>query len=92
MVFGAAAGAGRTRGLPDGTRCEAFLCLVRAGTEDAHDSYKNMNVDGINGSMFRYGGSGYIVPSRDPKRETMFIYGTEHYLQKLPRAALFNEF
>jgi len=92
VVFGAASGAGRTAGLPDGTQCQAFLCLVRAGTEDAHDSYKNMHVDGINGAMFRFGGGGYIAPSRDPKRETFFIYGTEHYLQKTPRGALFNEF
>jgi hypothetical protein len=92
VVFGVASGAGRTAWLPNGTQCTAFLCLVRAGTEDAHDSYKNMNVDRINGTMFRYGGSGYIVPNRDPKRETFFIYGTEHYLQKTPRAALFNEF
>jgi len=92
VVFGAASGAGRTRWLPDGTECAAFVCLVRAGTEDAHDSYKNMHVDDINGAMFRFGGSGYIAPNRDPKRETFFIYGTEHYLQKLPRAALFNEF
>jgi len=92
VVFGAASGASRTRWLPDGTECTAFLCLVRAGTEDAHDSYKNMHVDDINGAMFRFGGGSYIVPNRDPKRETFFIYGTEHYLQKMPRAALFNEF
>jgi len=92
VVFGVASGAGRTASLPNGTQCAEFLCLVRAGTEDAHDSYKNMHVDTINGAMFRFGGSGYIVPNRDPKRETFFIYGTEHYLQKTPRAALFNEF
>jgi hypothetical protein len=93
VVFGAASGASsRVRGLPDGTDCTAFLCLVRAGTEDARDSYKNMHVDRINGAMFRYGGGGYIVPNRDPKLETFFIYGTEHYLQKTPRAARFNEF
>jgi hypothetical protein len=51
-----------------------------------------MHVDDINGAMFRFGGGSYIVPNRDPKRETFFIYGTEHYLQKMPRAALFNEF
>ena len=93
VVFGAASGAGsRMRWLPDGRECTAFLCLVRAGTEDAHDSYRNMHVDRINGSMFRFGGGGYIVPNRDPKLETFFIYGTEHYLQRTPRAARFNEF
>jgi hypothetical protein len=93
VVFGAASGAGATlRTLPDGRECETFLCLVRAGTDDARDSYKNMNVTGINGSMFRFGGGGYIVPSANPASETLFVYGTEHYLQKTPRAALFNEF
>jgi hypothetical protein len=93
VVFGAAAGAGsRMRWLPDGRECTAFLCLVRAGTEDARDSYRNMHVDRINGAMFRFGGGGYIVPNRDPKLETFFIYGTEHYLQRTPRAARFNEF
>ena len=42
--------------------------------------------------MFRFGGGGYIVPNRDPKLETFFSYGTEHYLQRTPRAARFNEF
>jgi hypothetical protein len=93
VVFGAASGAGQgLQELPDGTRCQAFLCLVRAGTEAARDSYKNMNVEWINGSMFRYGGGGYVVSSADPAAETLFIYGTEHYLQKTPRAALLNEF
>ena len=93
VVFGAASGAGsRMRWLPDGRECTAFLCLVRAGTEAAHDSYRNMHVDRINGAMFRFGGGGYIAPNRDPKLETFFIYGTEHYLQKTPRAARFNEF
>ena len=34
----------------------------------------------------------YIVPNGNPALETFFIYGTEHYLQRTPRAALFNEF
>jgi hypothetical protein len=90
VVFGAASGV--TRWLPDGRQCMAFLCLVRAGTEAARDSFKNMHVDRINGAMFRFGGGAYIVPNRDPNLETFFIYGTEHYLQKTPRAARFNEF
>jgi hypothetical protein len=87
VVFGAASGAAADslRTMPDGSDCETFLCLVRAG-------YKNMHVSEINGAMFRFGGSGYIVPSANPAEETFFIYGTEHYLQKTPRAALFNEF
>lgn len=93
VVFGAASGAAPSlRAMPDGSECETFLCLVRAGTESAHNSYKNMHVDGINGAMFRFGGSGYIVPSANPAAETFFVYGTEHYLQQTPRAALFNEF
>jgi hypothetical protein len=87
VVFGAASGAAMDslRTMPDGSDCEAFLCLVR-------DGYKNMHVSEINGAMFRFGGSGYIVPSANPAEETFFIYGTEHYLQQTPRAALFNEF
>jgi len=93
VVFGAASGAGSgLRAMPDGSECQQFLCLVRAGTEASHDSYKNMHVSGINGSMFRFGGGGYIVPSANPAAETFFIYGTEHYLQESPRSALFNEF
>jgi hypothetical protein len=93
VVFGTASGiAAQLRRMPDGTECESFLCLVRAGTEDAHDSYKNMHVDEINGAMFRFGGGAYIVPHGNPALETFFIYGTEHYLQRTPRAALFNEF
>jgi len=93
VVFGAASGAAPSlRAMPDGSECATFLCLVRAGTESAHDSYKNMHVDGINGSMFRFGGSGYVVPSANPAGETFFVYGTEHYLQESPRSALFNEF
>ena len=93
VVFGAASGAGEAQqALPDGTRCQNFLCLVRAGTESSGDSFKNMHVDHINGAMFRFGGGGYVVSSSDPAAETIFIYGTEHYLQKTPRAALLNEF
>jgi hypothetical protein len=93
VVFGTASGAAVTlRTLPDGTECEPFLCLVRAGTEDARDSFKNMHVDDINGAMFRFGGGAYIVPNANPALETFFMYGTEHYLQKTPRAARFNEF
>lgn len=93
VVFGAVSGAAVTlRTLPDGTECEPFLCLVRAGTEDARDSFKNMHVDDINGAMFRLGGGASIVPNASPALETCFIDGTEHYLQKTPRAARFNEF
>ena len=93
VVFGAASGASTAqRAMPDGTECQPFLCLVRAGTEDARDSYTNMDVREINGAMFRFGGGAYIVPSADPQLETFIFYGTEHYLQKVPRAALFNEF
>lgn len=93
VVFGAASGTSTAlRLMPDGTECQPFLCLVRAGTEDARDSFKNMSVDDINGAMFRFGGGAYIVPNANPALETFFIYGTEHYLQKTPRAARFNEF
>lgn len=93
VVFGAASGASATlRMLPNGAECQPFLCLVRAGTEDARDSFKNMYVDDINGAMFRFGGGAYIVPNANPALETFFIYGTDHYLQKTPRAARFNEF
>jgi hypothetical protein len=51
-----------------------------------------MSVDDINGAMFRFGGGAYIVPNANSALETFFIYGTEHYLQKTPRAARFNEF
>jgi hypothetical protein len=78
--------------LPDGRECQPLVCRVRAGTEDARDSFKNMHVTGISGRMFRYGGGGYVVASANPDFETFFFYGTEHYLQKEPRAALFNEF
>ena len=93
VVFGGASGTpAALRTLPNGTACEAFLCLVRAGTENARDSFKNMHVDDINGAMFRFGGGAYIVPGANPALETFFIYGTEHYLQHTPRAARFNEF
>jgi len=93
VVFGARSGiASALRVMPDGTTCQSFLCLVRAGTENARDSYKNMHVDVINGAMFRFGGGAYVVPHGNPALETFFIYGTEHYLQRTPRAALFNEF
>jgi hypothetical protein len=93
VVFGAASGATPTmRAMPDGSDCEEFLCLVRAGTESDGDSYKNMHVSGINGAMFRFGGGAYVVPGANPAAETFFVYGTEHYLQRTPRAALFNEF
>jgi hypothetical protein len=93
VVFGGASGASAPlRTLPDGTECQPLLCLVRAGTEVARDSFKNMHVDDINGAMFRFGGGGYIVPNANAALETFFIYGTEHYLQKTPRAARFNEF
>ena len=93
VVFGAASGSSLPqRAMPDGTECRQVLCLVRAGTEDARDSYKNMHVSGINGAMFRFGGGAYIVPGADPAVETFFIYGTDHYLQETPRAARFNEF
>lgn len=63
---------------------------LRTGTCGMAEAAFERN-DDINGAMFRFGGGSYIVPNRDPKRETFFIYGTEHYLQKTPRAALFNE-
>jgi hypothetical protein len=66
--------------------------VVRAGTEGARDSYKNMHVDRINGAMFRFGGGGYIVTHANPALDTFFIYGTQDYLQKNPRASRFNEF
>ena len=94
VVFGAGSGADPAlRTMPDGTECQPFLCLVRAGTEEAKDSYKNMDTTGINGAMFRFGGGGYIVvPTSDPALETFFLYGTGHYLQHVPRAAVYNEF
>jgi hypothetical protein len=42
--------------------------------------------------MFRYGGRAYIVTSGNPSLKTFFFCGTEHYVQKEPCAALFNEF
>lgn len=93
VVFGAASGTmPLLQTMPDGTFCQSFLCLVRAGTDGARDSYKNMHADVINGAMFRFGGGAYIVPHGNPALETFFIYSTEHYLQPIPRAALFNEF
>ena len=67
VVFGAASGIlPILQTMPDGTFCQSFLCLVRAGTESARDSYKNMEVDVINGAMFRFGGGASHCATRQP--------------------------
>lgn len=93
VVFGTRLGmTAEQAALYDGTTCDDFVCLVRAGKKDDKDSYKNMHTTEIDGNMFRYGGGAYIAPSSNPNLEKILVYGTEHYIQKSPQALLWNEF
>ena len=93
VVFGTPSGIAAARSaLPDGTTCSQFVCLVREGTEAAEDSDKGMAPTDINGNMFRYGGSGYIVGNPLLANESIYVYGSDHYIHESPRALWWNEF
>ena len=92
VVFGAASGAGsRMRWLPDGRECTAFLCScvrhrgrARQLSEHARGPHQRCDVPLRRRRLHR------AQPGSQAR--AFFIYGTEHYLQKTPRAARFNEF